>query len=75
MKIKLGILGIGNIGTMHSKNILDGKCPEIELSAVCDYNEEKTAWIKEKYENVSIFTDAEEMMDSGKINYKLLKTM
>ena len=72
MKIKLGILGIGNIGTMHSKNILEGKCPEIELSAVCDYNEEKTAWIKEKYENVSIFTDAEEMMDSGKIDSILI---
>ena len=68
MKIKLGIIGIGNIGTMHSKNILEGKCPEIELSAVCDIKEEQTAWIKEKYPNVSIFTDAEEMMDSGKID-------
>ncbi len=72
MKIKLGIIGIGNIGTMHSNNILEGKCPEIELSAVCDIKEEQTAWIKEKYEDVSIFTDAEAMMDSGKINAVLV---
>ena len=72
MKIKLGIIGIGNIGTMHAKNILEGKCPEIELSAVCDINEEKTAWIKESYPDVSIFNDAEAMMDSGKIDSVLV---
>ncbi len=70
--IKLGILGIGNIGTMHSKNILEGKCPEIELSAVCDLKDEKTEWIKNEYPNVAIFKDAETMMDSGKINAILI---
>ena len=68
MKIKLGILGIGNIGTMHAKNILEGKCPEIELSAVCDLKDEKVEWIRNEYPNVAIFKDAEEMMDSGLID-------
>ena len=64
-KIKLGILGIGNIGTVHTNNILDGKCPRVELYAVCDLKEEKTAWVKEKCESVKVFKDAEKMMDSG----------
>lgn len=68
MKIKLGIIGIGNIGSMHTNNILDGKCPEIELSAVCDLKTEKTAWVKEKCPDVSVFSDAEEMMKSGKVD-------
>lgn len=68
MKIKLGILGIGNMGSVHAKNILEGKCPEIELCAVCDLKDEKVEWIKNEYPSVAIFKDAEEMMDSGKID-------
>ena len=40
-KIRLGILGVGNIGSMHSKNIIEGKCPQVTLSAICDLKEEK----------------------------------
>lgn len=72
MKIKLGILGIGNIGTMHAKNILEGKCPEIELGAVCDLKDEKVEWLRKEYPNVAIFKDAEEMMDSGLIDSVLV---
>ena len=64
-KVRLGIIGIGNIGTVHSNNILGGKCPEIELSAACDLKEEKLNTLKEKSPNTVMFKDAEEMMDSG----------
>ncbi len=38
-KIKLGIIGFGNIGcNTHTKNIWKGKCPEVELTAVADYD-------------------------------------
>ena len=33
-KVRLGIIGIGNIGKTHIGNILEGKCPEIELAAL-----------------------------------------
>ena len=33
-KVKLGIIGVGNMGTGHSKNYLDGLMPEIEITAV-----------------------------------------
>lgn len=64
-KIKLGILGIGNIGSVHVKNIIEGKCPEVELYAVCDLKEDKTSWVKEELPSVKSFFDAEKMMDSG----------
>lgn len=35
-KIKLGIIGIGNMGSAHSKNIVGGECPDSELVAVAD---------------------------------------
>ena len=64
-KIKLGILGVGNIGTVHINNILDGKCPRVELFAICDLLDEKMEWVKEKCPSVKCFNDAEKMMDSG----------
>lgn len=38
-KIKLGIIGIGNMGKGHLQNVIDGKCPSVEVAAVCDIDE------------------------------------
>ena len=71
-KIKLGILGFGNIGKVHTDNILNGKCESVELVAVCDLKEEKLAEAKEKAPNIATFTDAEEMIKSGVIDSILI---
>ena len=66
-KVKLGIIGIGNIGTNHVRLIHEGKCPEVELSAVCDIRPERMDFVRERFgSDVAYFTDAHEMMDSGK---------
>ena len=46
-KVKLGIIGIGNMGTSHAKNVVEGKCPEISLVAIDEKNPERIKWIKE----------------------------
>ena len=71
-KIRLGIIGCGNIGKVHTDNIVGGSCPEVELSAVCDLKKERLDEILEKKADVSVFYDAEEMMDSGKIDSVLV---
>ena len=35
-QVKLGIIGVGNMGTSHAKNVLEGKVPGLELAAVAD---------------------------------------
>lgn len=35
-KVRLGIIGMGNMGSGHAKNLMDGKVPEIEITAVAD---------------------------------------
>ena len=68
-KIKLGILGLGNMGSSHAKKILAGECPEVELAAVCDIKPDRLEWAKENLgESVPVFSDAEKMMDSGLID-------
>ncbi len=65
-KIKLGIIGFGNMGTGHYKNINDGKCPEIELCAIADINPDRLKWASENITPpVALFPTAEELLDSG----------
>ena len=67
-KIRLGIIGIGNMGSAHAKNVAEGKCPDFELAAVADINPDRLCWAKENLpENVLLYPTAEEMLSSGKI--------
>ena len=68
-KIKLGIIGIGNMGTGHAINVAISKlCPKVELVAVADINPQRLAWAKEALPGVTCFDSATEMLDSGLID-------
>jgi predicted dehydrogenase len=68
-KIRLGIVGIGNIGSSHAKTLMAGKCPEFELAAVADTNPDRLTWAKETLgDSIRTFATAEEMFDSGVID-------
>ena len=68
-KIKLGIIGLGNMGTGHAGNITNGKCPDITLTAVADINPERITWGKENLDGeIAYFDDAITMLDSGLID-------
>lgn len=72
-KVKLGIIGVGNIGTQHVNNILQGKCPEIELTAVADRREDRRTWAKEHLsEGTAVFEEGSALMDSGLCNAVLV---
>ena len=66
-KIRLGIIGIGNMGSNHAKKIVGGKCPDFELVAIADISEERHNWAKETLgEGIRLFFDADEMIGSGR---------
>ncbi len=64
-KLKLGIIGYGNIGTAHSKNIMGGKTPHIDLVAVCDIDPDRLEVAKKNCPDVVLFDDAQKLMSSG----------
>lgn len=67
-KVKVGIIGIGNMGTGHAANIVGGKTPELDLVAVADINPDRITWAKENISNeITYFDDAIKMLDSGLI--------
>ena len=55
MKLRLGIIGAGNIASAHIQNVLDGKCPNIEIVAVADRKESRRQWAAEKLPDARIF--------------------
>ena len=69
-KIKLGIIGIGNMGTGHATKVhIQKLCPDIDLVAVADINPERLEWCRENLgEEVRRFDTAEAMLDSGLID-------
>lgn len=67
-KIKLGIIGMGNMGSGHFRNVKDGKCPSVEVTAVCDINPERL----ENRGEVTTFTDADIMLESGLVDSVLI---
>ena len=65
-KVRLGIIGVGNMGTGHIKNLKEGKVPELELTAVADRLERQRNWAKENLpQEVQIFEEGEELIGSG----------
>ena len=85
-KVRLGIIGYGNMGSGHYNNILNGRCPEITVTAIADTDPERLKAVKDSFidntpewvkidlaaERPTCFNTAEEMMDSGLIDAILI---
>lgn len=68
-KIRLGIIGLGNMGSGHARSIMEGKCPDFDLVAVADINPARVEWGKANLAgNIRYFDDALAMLDSGCID-------
>ena len=67
-KVKLGIIGIGNMGSQYVHHISIGEMPEIDLVAVADINPERLEFAKEKMPDIKTFDTGEKMIDSGLID-------
>lgn len=74
-KVKIGIIGIGNMGSGHCNNIMEGKVPELELAAVADLKESRREWAKQSLpESVRIFEDGDSLITSGLCDAVLIAT-
>lgn len=72
--IRLGIIGLGNIGSVHVENIRTGKCPEIQLTALADQQESRRLWAREQMPSAAVFSDEAELMYSGLCDAVLIAT-
>ncbi|MBR3685575.1 MAG: Gfo/Idh/MocA family oxidoreductase, partial [Clostridia bacterium] len=75
-KLRYGIIGVGKQGSKYALILTSGLVKNGVLTAVCDIEEERIKWAKEKLEpkGVKVFVDYKEMIDSGLIDAVLVET-
>ena len=68
--MKLGVVGLGNMGTNHAKMLVEGQIAGAELGAVADRNEDR----REQYPEAKHFITGDEMIASGEIDGIVIAT-
>jgi predicted dehydrogenase len=68
--VRLGIIGMGNMGKFHADYLLAGKVSRAELTAVCSPSPAKL----EKYKAFKIFDDGEKLIRSGAVDAVVIAT-
>ena len=74
--VRYGIIGLGNMGSQHLKNFMDGKVANAVVTAVSDVRDAKRARIKELYPDadVVLFKTGEELIDNAPVDAVIIAT-
>lgn len=74
-QVRLGIIGIGGMGSGHAVNVMEGKVPNLVLTAVADTRQCRRDWAEKKLsEGVVIFEDGKKLITSGLCDAVLIAT-
>lgn len=67
--VRIGVIGIGNMGSSHVKALDNGEVPNAELTAACDISPDRLKWAEENLsKNVRLFKDASSLFSSGLVD-------
>ncbi|WP_312095940.1 Gfo/Idh/MocA family oxidoreductase [Niallia sp.] len=73
--IKIGIIGIGNMGSSHAIYLNNGEIKGAELAAVCDSNPERLQWAKETLgEHIQRFDNVDHFFEFGDMDGVIIAT-
>jgi len=73
-KLRIGIVGLGNIGKAHAGNILRGAVPNLVLTAACEANTALRESFHQANPQVDCFPDLTALLSSGKVDSVLIAT-
>ena len=74
-KVRIGIIGMGNMGSGHGGYLAKGQVKMAELTAVCDTNPEKLKQVKERLgQDVKVFENPEALMASKEVDAVIIST-
>lgn len=73
--VRLGIIGMGNMGFGHLTYLMNGSVEGAELTAVCDISPQNRERVVEKYgERIKVFENANDLYASGLVDAVLIAT-
>ncbi len=72
--LRLGIIGVGNIGSAHLGNVLRGQCPDVTVTAAADRRESRRDYIRQQAPDTQVFTEGSDLIASGACDAVLIAT-
>ncbi|EIR3895742.1 Gfo/Idh/MocA family oxidoreductase [Enterococcus faecium] len=74
-KIRIGIIGIGNIGSFHMQNVLGGELENAELVALCDINYEKLTKVEKQYgDRFKLYDHVDKLLADSEVDAIIIST-
>lgn len=70
-KVRMGVIGVGGMGTGHAQRLLGGQVPRCTLTAVCDIDTSRFAAFPD---SVRKYEKSEEMIRSGDVDAVIIAT-
>lgn len=64
-KLKVGVIGVGQMGTYHAE--IYTKLPQVELVALCEYNDQRRLEVKEQF-GCKVYKDYKELLENSDID-------
>jgi len=74
-QVKIGIIGMGNMGSSHAKNIFDGHIKGAVLTAICDERPDRIQWVEDIFGNqVQSFSSYDDFFSNADIDGVIIAT-
>lgn len=74
-KVRVGIIGVGNMGSSHARQLAKGEVPGAELAAICDFNPGKLEWAANSFGNgIQLFDNTNALFASKAADAVLIAT-
>lgn len=74
-KVRVGIIGIGNMGTSHAVMFANNQFAGVELTAVCDVSEERRNWARKHLgEDVEVHRTPDDLLSSHRVDGVIIAT-
>lgn len=68
--VKIGVIGLGPIGSMHVDNLIAGKIPGAKLECICEQRPVTDA----KYAGIKVYRDVDDMLKNADIDAAIVST-
>ena len=73
--VKVGVMGVGNMGRSHASKLYNGEVKGAKLTAVCDLMKEKLKWVEENLgDDVQLFQDENQFFKKADVDALIIAT-
>lgn len=74
-KVRVGIIGLGNMGIKYAKAISNGEVKGAVLAAICIRNSERFEWVKQTFgDKVQLYSNEEDFFEQADMDGVLIAT-